>query len=87
MADYVRKTSRYILSKEQNVFLDTVLATIKGRDRELKEGSIFYRAQLGIDICDRTDNDGNWIEEDMLGFRASRMKPLVDRAKEGRANP
>ncbi|WP_222949781.1 RES family NAD+ phosphorylase [Providencia rettgeri] len=23
----------------------------------------------------------------MLGFRASRMKPLVDRAKEGRANP
>lgn len=86
-ADYVRKTSRYILSKEQNVFLDTVLATIKGRDSELKEGSIFYRAQLGIDICDRTDNDGNWIGEDMLGFRASRMKPLADRAKEGRANP
>ncbi|MBO1929050.1 hypothetical protein J4731_08350 [Providencia rettgeri] len=52
----------------------------------MKEGSIFTGLSL-VDLCDRTDNDGNWIEEDMLGFRASRMKPLVDRAKEGRANP
>lgn len=85
-ARYVHTINRYILSEEQRTFLDTVLATIKGRDGELKEGYVFYRAQLGIDLCDRTDNDGNWIGEDIWGFGASRMKPLTDRAREGRAN-
>lgn len=85
-ARYVSTVNRYILSEEQRTFLDTVLATIKGRDGELKEGHVFYRAQLGIDLCDRTDSDGNWIGEDIWGFGASRMKPLTDRAIEGRAN-
>lgn len=83
---YVSTVNRYILSEEHRTFLDTVLATIKGRDGELKEGHVFYRAQLGIDLCDRTDSDGNWIGEDIWGFGASRMKPLTDRAREGRAN-
>lgn len=85
-ARYVRTVSRYILSEEQRTFLDTVLATIRERDGELKEGHVFYRAQLGIDLCDKTDSDGNWIGEDMWGYGASRMKPLIDRAREGRAN-
>lgn len=85
-ARYVRTVSRYILSEEQRTFLDTVLATIRERDGELKEGHVFYRAQLGIDLCDKTDSDGNWIGEDIWGFGASRMKPLTDRAREGRAN-
>jgi hypothetical protein len=85
-ARYVNTVNRYILSEEQRTFLDTVLETIKGRDGELKEGYVFYRAQLGIDLCDRTDSDGNWIGEDIWGFGASRMKPLTDRAREGRAN-
>jgi len=85
-ARYVSTVNRYILSEEQRTFLDTVLETIKGRDGELKEGHVFYRAQLGIDLCDQTDSDGNWIGEDIWGFGASRMKPLTDRAREGRAN-
>ena len=85
-ARYVNTVNRYILSEEQRTFLDTVLETIKGRDGELKEGYVFYRAQLGIDLCDRTNSDGNWIGEDIWGFGASRMKPLTDRAREGRAN-
>ena len=37
-ARYVSTVNRYILNEEQRTFLDTVLATIKGRDGELKEG-------------------------------------------------
>lgn len=85
-ARYVSTVNRYILSEEQRTFLDTVLATIKGRDGVLKEGYVFYRAQLGIELYDRTDKDGNWIGEDICGFGATRMKPLTDRAREGRAN-
>lgn len=71
---------------EEN-FLQTVLATIRGRDGELKMGKILYRAQLGVDCVDRTDDDGNWIGEHVWGYSEARMKPLADRAREGRANP
>lgn len=48
-ARYVSTVNRYILNEEQRTFLDTVLATIKGRDGELKEGHVFYRAQRGME--------------------------------------
>ncbi len=86
-ARYVRFESRYVLGEEEKAFLETVLATIRNRDGELEAGSIFYRAQLGVDWDDKKDDDGNWIGEDVYGYGSSRMKPLVDRAKEGRANP
>lgn len=85
-AHHVRSVNRYVLGEEQKSFLNTVLATIVDREIELKKGMIFYRAQLGVDWHHRKDTDGNTISEDMLGFGASRMKPLKDRAKEGRAN-
>lgn len=83
----VRRTNRYILGDEDQAFLRTVLATIRDRDVELKAGLILYRAQQGVDWVDRTDDEGNWIGEDVWGYGAERMKPLADRAKEGRANP
>ncbi|GAA0386885.1 hypothetical protein GCM10009093_12140 [Brevundimonas terrae] len=83
----VRYTNRYILEDEERRFLDAVLATIRDRDEDLKVDHILYRAQRGIDIVDRTDEDGNWIGEDVWGYGSSRMKPLADRAREGRANP
>lgn len=86
-ARYVRTVSRYVLGEEHRAFLDTVLATAKGRGGELKEGLLVYRAQRGVEWCDKTDSDGNWIGEDVWGFGASRMKPLTDRAREGRVNP
>lgn len=83
----VRRTNRYVWSDEDQAFLRTVLATIRDRDVELKAGLILYRAQQGVEWVERTDDDGNWIGEDVWGYGAARMKPLVDRAKEGRANP
>lgn len=83
----VRFSSRYILSEEDRTFLQTVLATNRDRDVTLKEGVTLYRAQQGVDVVDRTDDDGNWIGEDTWGYGSTRMKPLTDRAREGRANP
>lgn len=86
-ARHVRFTSRYVHGAEERTFLDTVLATIRNRDGELRPGHILYRAQRGVDCVEQTDSEGNWIGEDTWGFGASRMKPLSDRAREGRANP
>lgn len=40
-----------------------------------------------MDWQNRTDDEGNWIGEAIWGYGAKWMKPLVDRAREGRANP
>lgn len=83
----VRFAGRYVWSDESRAFLKTVLATIRDRDVLFRAGHAFYRAQIGVEVVDRTDDDGNWIGEDTHGYSAARMKPLVDRAREGRANP
>lgn len=74
-------------SEDEHAFLATVLATIRDRDVEFKARQAFYRAQLGVEVVDRTDDAGNWIGEDTWGYGVARMKPLIDRAREGRANP
>lgn len=86
-ARHVRFTNRYVLGTDERAFLETVLATIRKRDGELRPGHTLYRAQCGVEWVDQTDDDGNWIGEDVWGFGADRMKPLPDRAREGRANP
>lgn len=86
-ARHVRFFGRYVWRDEERNFLQTVLATIRNRDGNLKAGQILYRAQRGVDWVDQTDSEGNWTGEDVWAFGASRMKPLTDRAREGRANP
>lgn len=76
----VRRERRYVWEQEVTAFLDTVLATIRERDRTISEESILYRAQHGIVY--REDDDG----VDILAYGGERMKPFSDRAKEGRAN-
>ncbi len=51
----------------------------------MKEGSIFWRAQLGHNW--RTEEQGNDESEVPCAHLPDRMKPLRDRASEGRANP
>jgi hypothetical protein len=86
-ARYVRRKGRYVLGDEEKAFLQTVLATIRDRDVTFKAGHFFYRAQHGVVVVDQEDEDGNWIGESTWGHDTDRMKPLPDRAKEGRANP
>ncbi|MBI3703838.1 MAG: RES family NAD+ phosphorylase, partial [Rhizobiales bacterium] len=83
----VRHARRYVWTNEIQAFLDTVLNTLKERDIKIPQGSIFYRAQRGIDYDPITDEEGNGTGEEPHGFGADRMKPLANRAMEGRINP
>lgn len=77
---------RYIRDTRTNKFLNTVLATSKNREKSLRKNLGFWRAQLGsAKSAVGTDLSGN-IQED-VPYPPERMKPLVNRAKEGRANP
>ena len=85
-AERVRLKRRYVWGIEENSFLDTVLATIRDRSGYLEEGTIFYRAQQGVDWRDVTDSEGN-IDQEPEGYGSERMKPRPNQANEGRANP
>lgn len=85
-AERVRLKRRYVWGIEENSFLDTVLATIRDRSGYLEEGTIFYRAQQGVDWRDVTDSEGN-IDQKPEGYGSERMKPRPNQANEGRANP
>lgn len=83
----IRHSRRYIFTLEQDAFLATVRATNRGRDVYLPAGSIFYRAQRGIDWRDSKDENGDVYGEQPVGYDAARMKPRPRQATEGRANP
>ena len=72
----VRQKNRYVWGDKETAFLGTVLATIRKRDGILNEGTVFYRAQLGVDWQDLKDEEGNLIGEDVRAYGSSRMKPL-----------
>ena len=83
----VRKTNRYVWDEEVRLFLETVVATITQRDTPIPQGTSLYRAQQGVEWRQNSDEEGNPAGEEPIGYPASRMKPLPDRAREGRANP
>jgi hypothetical protein len=58
----------------------------EGSRVQLPQGQILFRAQRGIEYDVVTDEDSDQVRE-AHGFGAERMKPLVDRATEGRVNP
>jgi RES domain-containing protein len=86
-ARHVRQVRRHIPDDKIRAFLDTVHATCGGRDVVIPQGKIFYRAQHGIDLQERHDEEGNLIGMEQVGFGAGRMRPLPNRAAEGRINP
>lgn len=84
--DFRKETAqsrRYIRSKASERFLHAVAATCRNRIRELEKGRTLWRAQLG----------NSWQADAELGekrprpHQAARMKPMEDRAREGRVNP
>jgi len=74
---------RYFRSAHADRFLRTVADTSKQRLRVIPRGAVFWRAQVGHE----------WIVDGRAGTRIpgphsqTRMKPLEDRAFEGRVNP
>ncbi len=73
------RQTRYALSAESQAFLETVKDTATDRVRVLAADERLWRAQLG---CRDSDTDGKPVP-----YKRKRMKPLPERAQEGRANP
>ena len=82
-AESVRKHWRYATDPQQIAFLKTLLATSVSHEEVIQSGTKLWRAQLGHDYYPSNEPG----EEQPAPFRAERMKPLGDRAREGRANP
>lgn len=78
--------NRYIHNAETTSFLNTVLATSKKRERTIKEGRIYWRAQIGNDWRPIL-HEGEEIREEPCPYTPKRMKPIPYSATEGRANP
>jgi hypothetical protein len=83
-AAYVRRHRRYRLPAEHLAFLDTVVATAKSRIETIPAGTIFSRAQVGHEW--RPEGDAEHTFEVECAYGPERMKPMADRAFEGRAN-
>jgi len=77
---------RYVRNAEQNDFLHTVLATSVGRQEVIAASATLWRAQVGshwYPVVEGEDPE----EAQPSPLPEERMTPLVDRAREGRANP
>jgi hypothetical protein len=83
-AEAVRTRHRFIHGPEVSDFLGAVLDTSAARIHEVEAGHQFWRAQLGCRWKD-TLYDGQTVSVP-APYDASRMKPVVGRATEGRVN-
>lgn len=73
---------RYLHDDETQAFFDAILATAKERIRIIPKGQKFWRAQRGS----ARDADGTIIDYNAVPYSSKRMKPLADKASEGRIN-
>lgn len=83
-ASYVKRHRRYRMPAEHLAFLDAVVASARRRIETVPAGVNFSRAQMGHDW--RAAGDDEHTFEVECAFEPKRMKPLSDRAPEGRAN-
>lgn len=86
-ARHVTLSNRYVHDSEAKDFLDTLIREAAPRGESIPLGSIFWRAQLGHDWMPLLDPEGRQYDETPSPFSPERMKPLRNRAREGRANP
>lgn len=78
---------RYFHSEEVQEFLNAVLATSHERFELIPERQRYWRAQLGSDLWPVDDGDGQVIDYRAVPYSVKRMKPLPEKAFEGRVNP
>lgn len=81
----VRQCFRYARTPEQEEFLRIVTTTSASRSVTMKAGHVLWRAQLGHDW--RMQEQHGESFEIPTAFPTERMKPLSERASDGRANP
>jgi RES domain len=81
----VRRELRYVRTDAQNEFLAAIVATSDARAVPVKAGYVLWRAQLGHDW--RTEMQGEETFEVPAAHPPGRMKPLPEKATDGRVNP
>ena|ERR1700733_429853 len=86
-AEFITTRRRFSRDAEQTEFLEAVLHTSTSRQEQVKAGGILWRAQRGYEMRTETGFGGGEDEEHPSPFSPNRMKPLANRAWEGRANP
>jgi hypothetical protein len=84
--DRVLTSHRYILDADSDEFLTTLREQARARELKMPAGKILWRAQLGCDRKPVMEGDEE-IADEPIGYGPERMKPLKDRAREGRVNP
>jgi RES domain len=80
----VSRDYRYIRSREDEAFLATVLETSQSRRVEISKNRLYWRAQVGHGWRPMNSDSE---EEIPCAYPPKRMKPLLGRATDGRANP
>lgn len=81
----IRCDYRYIHDKTVEQFFMAISETCEEKKIILNKGTVLWRAQLGHDWED--PNEKNNYKNTPCPFPASRMKPLINGAAEGRINP
>ena len=82
-----RHEERYFHSEEVQEFLNGALATARERFELIPERQRYWRAQLGSDLWPLDDGDGETVDYRPVPYPVKRMKPIPERASEGRVNP
>lgn len=77
----VKFENRFVHSEVVSEFLSNIKRTLPSRERSIASGAILYRGQIGYK---EFEYEGQLV---ITGFETSRMKPIPNKGKEGRANP
>jgi len=86
-AEFVTQRRRYIRDRMTEDFLKMVRQTAEKRCDRLSPGMGLWRAQLGCSWKTYSAEDGSVVTQNPVPYGLDRMKPLRERATEGRANP
>jgi len=86
-AKSIKGKYRYVVSAQSKDFLEALHKMVKSNEAILASGTDLVRSQLGHGYRPLEDDLGNKIDEIPCAHSPERMKPLRDRAREGRVNP
>lgn len=84
--NYIKNKNRFILDKHGEEICSALLTIADKYSSWIKKGDILYRCQKGCNLKEvhLQKNKSSWQPQP---FGDKRMKPLCDKAKEGRVNP
>jgi len=86
-ASYIRRESRFVLDARQHEFLETIVETSRKRATTIPQGQVLWRAAQGYVAEEGVHPHDVFFLESIKPLSIERMKPLRDRAYEGRVNP